>query len=172
MNKVILYVAASLDGFIADINGKVDWLWMPNDPDDILGYRKLKNRIGTIVMGSKSYQQALTFGPWEWSDKHTYVFTSKPLRTDLTCVEFISQSPQEFIENFRRAGKSKDIWLFGGAALAASFAQVRLIDEIVLTSVPITLGDGILLNLPWHDFMLQSEIQCMEGLIQKTYFLN
>ena len=82
MNKVILYIATSLDGFIADKEGGVDWLpHETEDPKDLVGFKALLNRISVIVMGSKSYKQILTFGQWAWPDKQTYVFTSQNLKT-------------------------------------------------------------------------------------------
>lgn len=79
MNKIILYIATSKDNFIADKNGSVDWLPSPEDDAELedVGYNNLMSRIDTILMGSRSYKQILSFGEWRWSDKKTYVFTSK-----------------------------------------------------------------------------------------------
>lgn len=68
MNKIILYIATSLDGFIADINGGVDWLPHPKDDAELeaVGYKDLMERIDTILMGSRSYKQILSFGDWGW----------------------------------------------------------------------------------------------------------
>ena len=84
MNKIILYIATSLDGFIADIHGGVDWLPHPKDDVELetVGYNALMSRIDTILMGSRSYKQILSFGDWGWPDKKTYVFTSKQLEID------------------------------------------------------------------------------------------
>ena len=120
MSKVILYIATSEDGFIADTQGGVDWLPHPKTPEDleIVGYNQLMKCIGIIVMGSRSYQQIITFGNWGWPDKHTYVFTSNPMRSELAHVEFINDTPAVFMEKIRQNKTDKDIWLLGGAALA------------------------------------------------------
>lgn len=172
MNKVILYLAASLDLFIADKHGGVDWLPQPNeatDTEDAFGFKALMQRIDIIVMGSRSYQQILGFGEWTWPNKHTYVFTSQNLNTELPYVSFVQDSPKTFMEKIKFSHSKKDIWLLGGAELAHSFASERLIDEVILTLIPIHLGDGIKLRLNWNDFILISKKSCIDGMMQKFY---
>lgn len=171
MNKIILYIATSKDGFIADVNGDVDWLPQPQNDEDlkIVGYKKLIESIDTIVMGRKSFEQIVSFGDWAWTDKHTYVFSSKPLENSFPCVTITKESPLDVINEIKNHKTNKDIWLLGGAKLAQSFAQEGLIDEIILTIVPQILGDGIPLGLSLDDFELRSERLLMERMIQKTY---
>ena len=71
MSKVILYIATSQDGFIADKDGDVNWLSQPEDDSDleVVGYKNLMQRIDTIIMGSNSYKQILGFGNWACVDK-------------------------------------------------------------------------------------------------------
>lgn len=135
----------------------------------MFGYKRLMNRIDTIVMGSKSYKQILTFGDWAWPDKHTYVFTSKPMESKLACVKFTDDTPAIFMEKKRRNQVSKDIWLLGGAMLAQSFAKVNLIDEIILTIIPTKLEQGISLNILLDNFILDNAKPCIDGMIQKLY---
>lgn len=171
MNKVILYIATSLDGFIADRDGGVDWLPQPETAEDleIVGYHRLMERIGVIVMGSRSYKQILTFGEWGWPDKQTYVFTSQSLSSELACIEFTKDTPKAFVEKIKKHQPSKDIWLLGGAQLAQSFAKEHLIDEIILTIIPQKLQQGIAFNVSLDDFYLNAEKPCMEGIVQKIY---
>jgi dihydrofolate reductase len=167
MPKVILYIAMSQDGFIADKDGGVDWLPHPDDGDtQEFGYEDLMGRISTIIMGSRSYQQILGFGNWAWSDKHTYVFTSGNLTTDLACVSFVKAGPKVFIKNL---DVDQDIWLLGGAQLAGSFAKEGLIDELIITIIPVNLGEGIKLELPWDDFDFSNKKLCSKNIIQKVY---
>jgi dihydrofolate reductase len=168
VNKVILYLAASLDLFIADKNGGVDWLPQPN-AEDLFGFKSLMRRISVIIMGRHSYQQILGFGEWAWPDKHTYVFTSQNLTTELSCVTFIQDNPKAFMEKIKLTHPNADIWLLGGAELAHSFAQNGLIDEVILTLIPVTLGDGIKLQLDCDNFTLSGENYCRDGMIQKIY---
>ena len=171
MNKIILYIATSLDGFIADINGGVDWLPHPKDDAEIeaVGYKDLMERIDTILMGSRSYKQILSFGDWGWPDKHTYVFTSQQLETDKPYISITHDSPLEFMASLKERKSDKDIWLLGGAELAQSFAQEGLIDEIILTIVPQALGTGIPLGLSFEKFDLTTEKSLTDGMVQQIY---
>jgi dihydrofolate reductase len=171
MNKIILYIATSLDGFIADIQGGVDWLPHPKNDTKLeaVGYKSLMSRIDTIFMGSRSYKQILGFGDWGWSDKHTYVFTSQALTSNQSYISITHDSPLEFMAQFKDRKSDKDIWLLGGAQLAQSFAQEGLIDEVILTIVPQTLGAGIPLGLSFENFDLSAEKALTDGMIQKTY---
>ena len=171
MNKIILYIATSLDGFIADINGGVDWLPHPKDNAELeaVGYKNLMERIDTILMGSRSYKQILSFGDWGWLDKQTYVFTSGQLETDKPYISITHDNPFEFMTKLKDRKPDKDIWLLGGAQLAKSFAQEDLIDEIILTITPQTLGKGIPLGLIFNKFDLTAEKALTDGMIQKIY---
>jgi len=171
MNKIILYIATSLDGFIAGLNGGVDWLPHPKNDTELeaVGYKDLMERIDTILMGSRSYKQILGFGEWGWQDKHTYVFTSGQLENDKPYISITHDSPFEFMTKFKDHKSDKDIWLLGGAHLAQSFAQEDLIDEIILTITPQTLGEGIPLGLIFERFDLKAEKALTDGMVQKTY---
>ncbi len=174
MNKIILYIATSKDGFIADKNGDVDWLPHPKDDHDleVVGYKKLMQRIDIILMGSRSFKQIAGFGNWGWTDKHTYVFSTQTLEPQLPCITITNDSPSQFIKKMRETGSDKDIWLLGGANLSKSFAEDGLIDEIILTIVPQILGDGIPLGLSFNDFYLTREQTLMDGMIQRIYLRN
>lgn len=174
MNKIILYIATSEDSFIADKNGGVDWLPHPKDDHDleVVGYKKLIQRIDIILMGSRSFKQIIGFGNWGWTDKHTYVFSKQALEAPLSCITITSDNPDQFIKEIKQSGSDKDIWLLGGANLAKSFAEDGLIDEIILTIVPQILGDGIPLGLSFDNFYLTSEKPLMDGMIQRTYLRN
>lgn len=126
-------------------------------------------RIDTILIGSRSYKQILSFGDWGWPDKHTYVFTSKKLEADKPYVSITHDNPFEFMAKFKDRKSDKDIWLLGGAELAKSFAQEDLIDEVILTMVPQTLGEGIPLGLTFNKFDLTAEKALTDGMIQKIY---
>ena len=171
MNKIILYIATSKDDFIADKNGGVDWLPHPKDDHDleVVGYKDLMERIDIILMGSTSYKQIIGFGDWGWPDKQTYIFTSKPLESKVPYISTTHDSPAQFISTLKYRKSEKDIWLLGGAALAKSFAQQSLIDEIILTIVPQNLGEGIPLGLNLDNFDLASEKFLMDGMTQRVY---
>ena len=169
MTKVILYIATSLDGFIADKNGGVDWLPHPNGETDEFGFKDLMKRVSIILMGRRSYQQILGFGDWAWGDKTTYVFTSQPLTTDRSDILFVDEDVKLFMEKLKSQGQNQEIWLLGGAELVKSFAKEKLIDECTITVIPTNLGEGIKLELPCEDFTLQETKQCSLGILQHHY---
>ena len=169
MSKVILYIATSLDGFIADTSGGVDWLPHPSDEQDVLGYQALLQRISAIVMGRRTYEQVVSFGPWEWCDKKTYVFTEAVLPRADESITFVQDDVRTFMENFQSKYPYQNIWLFGGAQLIASFSQENLIDECIITIVPVKLGNGIPLQLHYAYLILEDTKTCFDGIIQKYY---
>lgn len=134
-----LYLAMSLDGFIASPDGGYDWL-LPY-PAERYGYDTFLAEIGTIVMGRASYDQVR--GHWAYAGKRTVVLTSRPL----------DEAPPEGVETWSgdvgplaerlRAGERGDVWLFGGGASVTPFLARRLVDRIELAIIPLLLGDGI-----------------------------
>lgn len=171
MNKIILYIATSQDGFIADKNNSIDWLPQLKDDAELeaVGYNALISRIDTIVMGNTSFKQIMTFGDWAWPEKQTYVFSYEPLQTPLACITATNQSPKEFVAQIKKRSTGKDVWLLGGAQLAQSFAAEGLIDELILTIVPQCIGQGIPLGVPFDAFKLIEEKKLMDGMIQDYY---
>lgn len=134
---MILYIATSLDGFIAMKDGNVDWLFHDQD----YGYKKFLQTIDTIVFGRNTYEQVLTFGDWPYSDLKTFVFTHQKLE-DRNNVEFISSSVIDTIAQIRKQS-NKNIWLVGGENIITQYANNNLIDEFILFLHPIYLGSGI-----------------------------
>ncbi len=168
--KIILYIATSADGFIADRNGGVDWLPQGDkSTDEEFGYTALMNRISTIIMGRHSYEQILCFGEWTWKDKTTYVFTSNPLTTNIPNISFVHEDVKTFFIDLKKQKINHNTWLLGGSKLITSFAKEKLIDECIITVVPINLGAGIKLELPYEDFTLVHSKECRLGITQNFY---
>ena len=99
MPNIILYIAISLDGYIAKKDGSVDWL---SSFEEDYGYEKFISSIDTIIMGSKTYQQVLTFGEWPYKGLKTYVFTHQKLKDDEN-VEFVSGSITQKINRIKKS---------------------------------------------------------------------
>lgn len=139
--KCVLYVAASLDGFIAEENGSVSWLDEFNGKGEDYGYAKFLDTVDTLIMGRTTYDQVLTFGDWPYKGKQCYVLThrSGPGNDD---AEFTDQSAEELMAKLRGEG-GKDIWLVGGAKVIDSFMKVGEIDVFIISVMPIILGSGI-----------------------------
>ncbi len=167
--KIILYIATSKDGFIADEQGGVDWLPHPDDEKDIFGYEKLMSRVSTIIMGRHSYEQILSFGSWAWQDKQTYVFSSKQLTAEQPYIHIIQEKPIGLVARLQQQDPNQAIWLLGGAEMVKSFSADNLIDEYIITIIPINLGKGIKLVLPYKDFELIHTQKEVSNISQQTY---
>jgi dihydrofolate reductase len=150
VGKVILYIAASLDGYIADEEGGVGWLARYEGDDDDYGYGALLERVGTAVMGGRTYRQVLGFGPWPYAALTTYVVTRQPLLDPpVPSVHAFQGDIGELVDRIW-AESDKDIWLVGGSDLVAQFADKHLIDEYILFVMPLLLGAGIPLFQDLH----------------------
>lgn len=136
MPKIIAYVATSLDGYIAREDGSIDWL--PESAES--GYDAFYKSIDTVIMGKTTYDQVLTFGEYPYKDKKSFVFTSTNQTKDEN-TEFVSNVDKFVIDGFPGAGRN--IWLVGGAQIIASFLKQKVVDEIIVTIIPVLLGKGI-----------------------------
>lgn len=139
MRKLILSVAVSLDGFIEGPKGEYDWCFTDQD----YGLADLINRTDAAFLGRKTYELTRSMSNNDESglpDLKQYIFstTLKEVREGETLISNNIQSEVENIKN--EAGK--DIWLFGGANLAATLLNLKLVDEISLAVHPILLGSG------------------------------
>ena len=140
MGKITYYVAASLDGYIADANGGVDWL--PQGDSDDYGYADFYAGVDALVMGRRTYDQVLDFGEWPYAGKPVYIFTGHPPDDNPHGVEFVGADPTDFTQSVAPR-YSGDIWLVGGANLAEQFRRAGLIDEYLIFVIPVILGRGI-----------------------------
>ncbi|SIT90881.1 dihydrofolate reductase family protein [Pontibacter indicus] len=144
MRKIILYIAASTDGYIARPDGNIDWLHDKkyNIPDEDFGYSAFLQTIDTTLMGHTTYKQVLGFDmPFPYPDLKNYVF-SRSAQQDTVHVTFVRDGVVDFIERLKEQ-PGKDIWLIGGGQLNATLLNAGLLDEIILTYIPIILGKGI-----------------------------
>lgn len=145
MRKTILFIAMSLDGYIADNQGKVDWLdGQDNDGENIDTYSEFIKNIDTILMGWNTYHQIVTeLSPNEWvyRDFLTYVIThNKNVSSEK--IRFTNTNPAELIKSLKEEN-GKDIWICGGANLAQQLIKEDLIDCYYITVIPTLLGSGI-----------------------------
>ncbi|MHA7647548.1 dihydrofolate reductase family protein [Nitrosopumilus sp. S4] len=136
MPKITVYIATSLDGFVAKEDGNIDWL--PESSES--SYDAFYKSIDTVIMGKTTYDQVLTFGEYPYKDKKSFVF-SKTQQHDDENAEFVSDVEKFVKDNFPGAGKN--IWLVGGAKIIASFLKQGVVDEVIITKIPVILGNGI-----------------------------
>ncbi|MCB2220870.1 MAG: dihydrofolate reductase family protein [Bacteroidetes bacterium] len=144
MRKIILYIAQSLDGYIAKSDGDVSWLeQIPNPDQSDYGYRAFYDTIDTTLMGRKTFDQICSFDiPFPYADKTNYVFTHHPNHGTKEPVNFVSKNPLNLINNLKKT-KGKNIWLVGGSQLNTFFLKHQLIDALRLFIMPVVLGSGI-----------------------------
>lgn len=139
MRKVILYIATSLDGFIARSSGEVDWLFSDQD----YGYSKFISNIDTVLMGGKTYRQIIDFGvDWPYAKQKSYVFTHDVSQKSTSSIQFIHHDLPGVVEKLKKK-KGKDIWLVGGSEINSMFLKEGLIDELQLFIHPLYLGKGV-----------------------------
>jgi dihydrofolate reductase len=167
MRRVILFIAASLDGYIARPSGEIDWLFTDQD----YGYTEFLASVDTVLIGRKTYEQVLTFGEFPYQEKQSYVFSRDPGFDASPHAETIRTDIKAFVDTLRRSD-GKDTWLVGGAALIHPFLEHELLDELILSVHPILLGSGIPL---FSETALTTPLQCLasqcydSGLVQMKY---
>src|ERR1700760_3093899 len=150
-SRVTIHMAASLDGFIARKDGRVDWLETSDefavgetlDPEFVEAFLKT---IDCYVMGSRTYETALSFDDkglgWPYGDKPTFVLTSRDLPRTRETVEFYSGDLAQLV-NGRLRPAFRSIWFVGGGAVSGECLRLGLADEVRYSILPILIGDGI-----------------------------
>lgn len=143
--KVILYISQSLDGFIADHKGSVDWI-IGNQKEYIsdYGYENFIKNMDTAILGANTYKQIkneLSPNKWVYEELQSYVLTTEKV-TDTANIKFINNNIEELINRLKQE-KGKNIWICGGANLVNQCVKKDLIDEYQITTVPVILGNGI-----------------------------
>lgn len=145
MRKVTLFIAMSLDGYIADANGGVDWLdGQDADVENPDVYSEFVKDIDTVLMGWNTYNQVVTeLSPTEWvySDFTTYVITHRQCEPSES-IQFTSENPVELLKKLK-AQDGKGIWICGGANLIQQLMQADCIDQYYISVIPTLLGGGI-----------------------------
>lgn len=138
-------VAASIDGYIADRDGSLDWLFQFNDTEGLLAHvDTFLTGVGSIAMGAATYEFVLAQGgPWPYTAQRTWVFTHRDLPVDPDAGIELTSAPVEAVHaQMVEAAAGRNVWLVGGGQLVAQFAQKGLLDEIWLGVAPVVLGGG------------------------------
>ena len=150
-SRVTIHMVASLDGFVARKDGRVDWLETSDefaggdtlDPEFVESFLKT---IDCYVMGSRTYETALNFEAkgfgWAYGDKPTFVLTSRDLPRTRDTVEFYSGDLAQFV-NGRLRPLFRSIWFVGGGVVSGECLRLWLADEVRYSILPILIGDGI-----------------------------
>lgn len=145
--RVTYYVAASLDGFIATAEGHLDWLGCYESTEEDYGYRDLLQRTDCLIMGHHTYRhcRTMTGNDWPYAAHDCRIMTSwlpQDCHDVPACTTFCDDSPITLLAALAEEGR-RHCWLVGGGETAGHFLRAGLIDEIILTTVPVVLGTGI-----------------------------
>lgn len=175
MRKVILYIAMSLDGYIADRDGKVDWLGGDGSGEDIDTYSEFIQEIDTVVMGWKTYHQIVTeLSPDEWPYKGltSYVITHRALPAK-DKIKFTGEDPRELVKGLR-SGQGRGIWICGGGSVIQLLVGSGLIDEYHIAIIPTILGSGVRLfgETPGEIRLRLLRTQGYNGITELIYALR
>ncbi len=173
--KASVFIATSLDGFIARANGDLDWLTgvesAPTEQD--YGYHDFMNTVDTIVMGRNTFEVTLTFDTWPYSGKKVVVLSSRPSAIPphlMDSVEWLSLPPQHLVERLAARGATH-LYIDGGRTIQG-FLNAGLINELVITRVPILIGTGVPLFGPLNRDIELAHIatrQFENGFVQSRY---
>ena len=169
--KTTYYVASSLDGFIAEPDGSVAFLDEIGGEPDVAAYEAFFAGVDALLMGRRTYDQVLGFGEWPYGDRPCWVMTHRELSEGPETVVAIAGSPQQVHAQIA-AQQYQHLWLIGGADLAAQFLHHGLIDQVVVSLIPMALGQGISLfaNLSGHvKLALTESIPRAHGILELTY---
>lgn len=145
MRKVILFIAMSLDGYIADVHGSTGWLeGQVSGENDMVSYEKFVQNVDTVIMGANTYRQLVTeLSPNEWvyPDLTSYVITHSPKKA-ADKIRFTDESPCQLVNHLKKE-KGKDIWICGGASIVKQLMKEDLIEQYYINVIPTILGNGI-----------------------------
>jgi dihydrofolate reductase len=142
MTTATVFVGVSLDGFIARPDGGLDWL--PEDGGEPHGYDELIASVDAIVIGRRTFETVLSLGPWPYGDKRVVVLSSRPV--DLSAVEggvveHMSGPPADIVSRLAATG-AHHLYVDGGITIQG-FLRAGLIQRLIITRVPVLIGEGI-----------------------------
>ncbi|MGY1840137.1 MULTISPECIES: dihydrofolate reductase family protein [unclassified Modestobacter] len=144
MTRTVYYTATSLDGFIATRDHSLDWLLSrESDADGPMGYEGFLAGIGALAMGATTYLWVREHDP-EWlPERPAWVFTHRELTPPPGAdLRFTADDPAQVHAAMAAAAGGRDVWIVGGGDLAGQFADRGLLDEVVVSIAPVTLGGG------------------------------
>ncbi|HZH64862.1 MAG TPA: dihydrofolate reductase family protein [Flavisolibacter sp.] len=171
--KVILYIAASLDGYIAKPGDDLSFLSVVEQEGEDYGYAEFIKTIDTVIVGRRTYEKVLSMGfDFPHANKDSYIVTRTP-RPDSGSVKFYTGSLKDLVLKLK-SQKGKNIFVDGGAEIVNELLKDALIDEFIISILPVLTGDGIKLfkdGRPEQNLQLLTAKQFDTGLTQLHYKL-
>lgn len=169
--KVVLYISMSLDGYIATKDNELDFLSMVQKEGEDYGYNDFVKSVDTVIIGRKTYEKVIEMGfEYPHKDKDVYIITrtSKP---SIGTFQFYTGDLSQLIGSLK-SQTGKNIYCDGGAEIANELMKNNLVDDFIISVIPILLGDGIALfrgGRPEQTLELVSAKQFDKGLTQLHY---
>lgn len=173
MKKIKLYIIASIDGFISRLDGDLDWIReFPNPESSNYGYQSYYDSIDTIIMDGQTYLDIMNMDiQWPFKEKQVFVFGKYPIQSNKS-IHIITEDEIEFISNLK-AEKGEDISLTGTSELTTLLLNQHMIDEMVIVTIPVILGNGIPMfsnNMKESKWKLKDIVQYKNG-VTLQYFI-
>ncbi len=172
---VRVFIACSLDGFIAGPDDDLSWLPQPSEGSASAGddsFETFFADVGALLMGRRTFDVVQGMGDtWMYADRPVLVATRRPLESSRPTVRAVSGGIQELIDQALEAAVDRDVYLDGGNLIRQAI-DAELVDEVIVTIVPIILGKGIPLfaGVAQHTQLeLQDTKQLPEGMVQHSY---
>lgn len=171
--NLVLFIASSLDGYIATTDESLEWLYnVEGDGDN--GFSEFYETVDTILMGKRTYDWVMNqdLKEFPYKNKECYVFT-RSLTENTEDVKFVNGDLTNFVNKLKKQN-GKNIWIVGGGELLYSFIQGKLVDEFIITVAPTLLGKGIPLFRE-GDYLLNlslKEIRNFNQFVELHYEVN
>ncbi|AIR66384.1 dihydrofolate reductase family protein [Cedecea neteri] len=146
MANLVYYVAATLDGYIADQKHQLDWLMNFPLGDDATPYDEFYQTVGAVIMGAETYSWILenSAEAWPYADVPAFIVTHRLLSVpEGQNITLVQGEAADIAAQARAAAKGKDVWLVGGGKTAALFAEAGELQRLFITQIPVIIGVGI-----------------------------
>jgi len=172
--KVVLFIAASMDGYIAAPNDDLSFLSLVNKEGEDYGYASFIETVDTVIVGRKTYDWVMANVPeFSHADKTTYIITRSP-KPSIGNTTFFTGNLKDLVKDLK-SKKGKNIFCDGGSEIIQELLKEKLIDEMTVSIIPILLGNGTRLfkdGRPEQKLKLVSTKQFDTGLTQLHYLLE
>jgi dihydrofolate reductase len=170
MRKLSLFIAMSLDGYIAKPNDDLDFLSIVQKDGEDYGYQRFISTVDTVILGRKTYDWVIRHAEFPHTDKATYVISKTP-RSDVGKISFYTGNLEQLVNKLKHE-PGKGIFCDGGSEIINQLMQADLIDEYIISVVPVLVGEGTRLfkdGRPEHRLQFLSSTSFDSGLTQLRY---
>lgn len=172
--KLVLYIACSVDGYIAGPDGDMSFLNAVQTEGEDYGYAEFIASVDTVIIGRKTYDWVMTqVEDFPHANKETYIL-SRSRTGSAGKLHYYNGGLKELVEDLKRS-EGKTIFADGGAEVVTALLQQQLVDEMIVSVIPVLLGDGVKLfqaGIPNSILKLESSRQYDSGLLQLKYICN